>query len=390
MLLAPTETKMWEKSSLKNQDSKMTDEEINAKYDKGSQRILTEINREKLPSFADSLQKPDYMDVSPFYQRRLRWDQKKQSQLIESFLINIPVPPIILYEKDYNSYEVMDGQQRITAIRDFYQNKLALTELKLWSELNGRTYQELPAKIKAGIDRRSISSIVVITESTTDPEEAFFLKQITFERLNTGGIALSKQEVRNCIYSGKFNQLLFQLARNDIFVKAWNIPIDNPKELAKNKLYKKMEDVELILRFFALRHTKEFRQGLEGFLNLYMMKSLKFSDEDLKILEDIFIKTINLAHQIYEENLFKPFDPKLNTWKDKAYKAYYEAVMVGLSRHLKNEDLLLKQKSQIIEETKNLFKQDKSTLFTGSGKTKADLQERIGLFDNMLAEVIAE
>jgi len=390
MLLAPTETKMWEKSSLKNQDSKMTDEAINAKYDKGSQRILTEINREKLPNFADSLQKPDYMDVSPFYQRRLRWDQKKQSQLIESFLINIPVPPIVLYEKDYNSYEVMDGQQRITAIRDFYQNKLELTGLELWSELNGRTYQELPTKIKAGIDRRSISSIVLITESTTDPEEAFFLKQITFERLNTGGIALSKQEVRNCIYSGKFNQLLFQLARNDIFVKAWNIPIDNPEELAKHKSYQKMEDVELILRFFAFRHTNEFRQLIQGFLNLYMMKSVDFSDEDIKILEEIFIKTINLAHQIYEENLFKPFDPKSNTWKDKAYKAYYEAVMVGLSRHLKNEDLLLKQKSQIIEETKNIFKHKKSTLFTGFGKTKADLQERIRLFDNMLAEVIAE
>ncbi|XWK88512.1 MAG: DUF262 domain-containing protein [Phormidium sp.] len=82
------------------------------------------------------------MDLQPFYQRRLRWDEKKQSRLIESFLINIPVPPIILFEKEYNFYEVMDGQQRITAIRDFYENKLRLTGLELWSELNGRTYYE--------------------------------------------------------------------------------------------------------------------------------------------------------------------------------------------------------------------------------------------------------
>ena len=390
MLFAPAETKMWDKSPSKNHNSKMTDEQINAKYDKGQQRILTEMNREKLPSFVDALQKPDYMDLSPFYQRRLRWDKKMQSQLIESFLINIPVPPIILYEKEYNSYEVMDGQQRITAINDFYQNNLKLTGLELWSELNGRTYQELPTKIKAGIDRRSISSIVLITESTSDLEEALLLKQITFERLNTGGIALSKQEVRNCIYYGKFNQLLFELAENKIFAAAWDIPIYDQKQLEDNSLYKKMEDVALILRFFALRHTEEFRKGIEGFLDLYMMKSLNFSDEDIKTLENIFLKTIELAHQIYEENLFKPFNPQSNSWKNKPYKAYYDAVMVGLSRHLENANLLLERKSEILEKTKNLLKEDKRKLFTSPGRTKADLQDRIQLFDNMLTKIIAE
>lgn len=160
MLVAPAEKVMWEKLPSKNGKSNLTDRQINAKYEKGQQRILTEMNREKLPSFADSLKKPNYMDLSPFYQRRLRWDKQKQSQLIESFLINIPVPPIILYEREYNSYEVMDGQQRITAIKDFYSNNLELTGLELWSELNGRTYQKLPDKIKAGIERRAISSIV--------------------------------------------------------------------------------------------------------------------------------------------------------------------------------------------------------------------------------------
>ena len=175
MLIAPAEEKIWEKLSPKNDNFSMTDEQINTKYEQGQQRILTEMNREKLPSFAESLNKPNYMDISPFYQRRLRWDEQKQSQLIESFLINIPVPPIILYEREYNSYEVMDGQQRITAIKDFYNNNLELTGLELWSELNGRTYQKLPDKIKAGIDRRAISSIVLITESTQSKEEAYSL-----------------------------------------------------------------------------------------------------------------------------------------------------------------------------------------------------------------------
>lgn len=157
MPLATTEKKMWEVSPSKD-PTKMPDSEINAKYEKGEKRILTEMNREKLPSFAEALKKPGYMEMRPFYQRRERWDKKMQSRLIESFLINIPVPPIILYEKDFNSYEVMDGQQRITAIQDFYENKLKLTGLEVWPELNGRNYNQLPVKIKAGIDRRSISS----------------------------------------------------------------------------------------------------------------------------------------------------------------------------------------------------------------------------------------
>lgn len=390
MLIAPAEATMWDRSSSSNGKSHMSDEQINNKYEQGQQRILTEMNREKLPSFADSLKKPKYMDISPFYQRRLRWDRQKQSQLIESFLINIPVPPIILYEREYNSYEVMDGQQRITAIKDFYNNELELTGLDLWSELNGRTYEQLPNQIKAGIDRRAISSIVLITESTQSKEEAFFLKQITFERLNTGGVSLSKQEIRNCIYAGKFNSLLFKLASNEIFAKAWNIPFEDRDRLRKNNFYKEMEDVELVLRFFALRHTDEFRQGMNGFLDLYMMKSLNFSEQDIEILEKIFIDTIEVTSQIYGDKLFKPYDFKLDKWKDKPYKEYYDAVMVGFSRHLKNADLLLQRKHRVIEETKALLSKDKRRIFTGSGKAKADIQNRIKLFDDMLAKIVAE
>jgi uncharacterized protein with ParB-like and HNH nuclease domain len=389
MPLAPTEKNMWDKLSVKT-TTKMTENDINAKYDKGEKRILTEMNREKLPSFAEALKKPGYMDIQPFYQRRSRWDKKKQSRLIESFLINIPVPPIILYERDYNSYEVMDGQQRITAIRNFYENKLELTGLELWPELEGRTYDNLPGKIKAGIDRRSISSIVLITESTSDPEEALFLKQLAFERLNTGGVDLSRQEVRNCLYYGKFNQLLLDLARHPIFTNAWGIPIENYDQLIQNNLYKKMEDAELVLRFFALRHIDNFRGGIENFLNLYMIKSLEFNDEDIVTLKEIFMETIGLAYKIYIDNLFKPFDPKSETWKESAYKAYYDAVMVGFSHHLSSAETLINRRSIVIEETKKLFINDKSKLFTGGGRTKADIQERIKRFDDMLARVIAE
>jgi len=391
MPLAPAEKTMWETPPEKD-PKKMSDDEINAKYEKREKRILTEMNREKLPSFADALKKPGYMEIRPFFQRRPRWNKKMQSRLIESFLINIPVPPIILYEKEYNSYEVMDGQQRITTIQDFYDNKLELTDLELWPELEGRTYNQLPKKIKAGIDRRSISSIVLITESAPNQEEALYLKQLAFERLNTGGVDLSRQEVRNCLYYGDFNKLLLELAQNPIFAKAWGIPINDHDAKSKNSLYKKMEDVELVLRFFALRHAHKFHGKLEEFLDKYMIKSLSFSGKDIAVLSKIFLKTINIVYRIYGEDLFnpKPFEPRNINFKDQAYKTYYEAVMVGFSNHLDSENILIARKQKVIEATKKLFEEDKNRLLTGGGKTKADIQKRLGLFDDMLTQVINE
>jgi hypothetical protein len=151
-----------------------------------------------------------------------------------------------------------------------------------------------------------------------------------------------------------------------------------------------MEDAELVLRFFALRHIDHFRGGMEHFLNLYMMKSLDFKDEDIEFLSNLFIKAIELAYKIYDDTLFKPFDPKSGTWGKNAYKAYYDAVMVGFSNHLSSGDTLANRKSRVIEETKQLFRDDKSRLFTGGGRTKADIQERIKRFDDMLARVITE
>ena len=401
MTISQTKTNPWQKRSRKDV-KKLSDNEINEKYEQGERRILLEMNREKLPSFADSLKKPNYMETRPFYQRRDRWDAQKQSRLIESFLMNIPVPPLILYETSYNSYQVMDGQQRITAIENFYNNKLKLTGLDIWPELEGRTYESLPAKIKDGINRRAISTIVVITESLSDTEEALSLKQLVFERLNTGGVSLSRQEIRNCIYSGKFNELLLKLSENTIFAKAWDIPIDDKEELKENGFYKKMEDVELILRFFALRDIDQYTGNLSKYLDNYMMKkSLNFSDENIQEFERVFNQTIELVSNIYQDQLFKPFDGKTKTHKSKAYKVYYDAVMISFSNHLSDYQELITRKSAIIQETISLFTQDsqgithqdkklKKGLFTGEGDSKDDFKARIQIFDSLIQRVLKQ
>src|SRR5207248_2770229 len=93
-------------------------------------------------------------------------------------------------------------------------------------------YLRLPPKIKAGIDRRSISYTVLLHESAETEEEAMLLKQLVFERLNTGGTKLSQQEVRNCLYHGPFNSLLLELSKEPAFRRAWQLPLFTPAELA--------------------------------------------------------------------------------------------------------------------------------------------------------------
>lgn len=392
MLLAPNEEKMWEEQPMKYNisalDNMYSDVEITTDYLKAKKRILRLIDRQQLPGFLEALKNRDYIDLELFAQISNFWDAKKQSRLIESILINIPVPPIILFEKRYGYYELLDGKQRIIAIRDFYNNKYQLTGLEFLSEFEGCTYDELPIEFRRNIDNHYISSIALLTDSNFEASEALYLKQITFERYNVNRAGLSKQQVRNCLYDGKFNQLLIELSSNPIFISAWSILTNNTNGVTKN-LYS-LEFAELVLRFFALRHINDSRTEIESFLDLYMIKSMKFSDEDIKVLRYVFITTINLAYEIYEDNLFKPYNLELDTWLHHANLACYDAVMVGLSKHLDNTKALLSQKQNIIEETKKLFNKGYSKLLENEANKKASVQEIISLFDDMLSTVIVK
>lgn len=392
-MITETEKSFWAKSESLS-TPKSTDQEINDKYLEGEQRIVTETNKEKLPNFVKALDKPGYMELRPFYQRRARWDRDRQSKLIESFIMNVPVPPIFLFEKEFNKYEVMDGQQRITAIKSFYDNELKLKGLENWPELNGKTYSTLPSMIKAGIDRRSISSIVLLKESTKDIESAMLLRQTVFERLNTGGVKLERQEIRNSICPGPFNELLIELSKSDIFRKAWEIPLYTPEEdrpegslkqeIFKDSRYSKMKDVEIVLRFFALRHASEYRNGMQGFLDIYMIKANNFNDDDIDVLRHLFMDTIQTAHEIFDDIIFCPYDAYEAEWKASAQVAFYDCVMVSLSRQLNNKHTLIKKKSDIIAATKSLFMENDEGTFTGRGNTKADVTNRINLFEEMI------
>jgi hypothetical protein len=384
---------MWSKQPA-NHNHRMNDDEINAKYGKRELRIVTENNREQLPNFVEALKRPGWMELRPFYQRRPRWDPARQSKLIESFIMNIPVPPLFVYESDLAKYEVMDGQQRITAIRDFYTNKLELQGLEQWPELNGRIYDKLPTEIRKGIDRRSISYIVLLKESAVTTEEEALLRQQVFERLNTGGIKLSQQEIRNCIYHGKFNSLLLELVKHPAFRSAWGLPhytkeeeVNPPEALLTIPMYAQMRDVEIVLRFFALRHAEHYQRGMAGFLDLYFVRSRKFNDDDLQVLRDLFTETLKVADSIYGDLLFRPWEAYKETWSKRPQVAFADAVMVGVSRHLDQADKLILHRELVLDGTKALFTKNPPGTFTGQRNTKKDVQDRILLYDEMLEQV---
>lgn len=370
-----------------------TDEEINEKYLKGEVRIVTEQARYPLSTIKDMFSGSDYI-LNPDFQRRHRWDSVKQSKLIESFIINVPIPPIFLYEKEYSVYEVMDGLQRITAIKEFYEDKYALAGLEIWPELNGKKYSTLPEQVRKGIDRRYISSIILLKETAKDLKAAKALKQLVFSRINSGGAKLEDQEYRNALYSGDFNELTIELARNIIFCEIFDIPQPTETEnvsddiisveLRENPKYKTMKDVETVLRFFAMLHIDSWEGiSLSKFLDLFLERANKLPKEVIAHYRNLFERTIQLAYDIYEDKAFcmwkKSSKGDTYRWTKRAATVVYDPLMVVLSENLSKAEHLIKIKSEIVEGTRNLF-EDNDELLNGRNTSSSNVKERIRIF----------
>jgi hypothetical protein len=372
----------------------LSDNEINEKYKKGEIRIVTEQARYPLDSIETMLDSKKYI-LNPEYQRRKRWDNTRKSRLIESFIMNVPIPPIFLYEVDYSIYEVMDGLQRLTAIYDFYKGKFNLEGLEYWRELNGRNHKNLPEQIKRGIDRRYLSSIVLLQETAKSAEEADFLKQIVFERLNSGGEKLTPQETRNALHNGKFNQLCIKLAKNDCFRKMWKLPLESEGEekLLESESYRKMEDVELVLRFFAYRHLPHFKSPVDKFLDDYLKQANNYPDETIKNLENLFNESIDLVYSMFGDEAFIP--PKGKRDNKTPIKTIYDPMMQVIANNISEKETLLNHRKSIASklysntELLNIKEEYNRSLFDGRYSNKKDIEARINYFQEFLQGFIS-
>ena len=394
-----------EKATASNEIPKC-DSDVNQKYLSGEVRIVTEQARYPLISISNLFKDSINYNVHPDFQRRRRWSNEKKSKLIESFIINVPVPPVFLYEIDYAKFEVMDGLQRITTIIDFYDDKFELKDLDEWPELNGRKYSQLPEKIKEGIDRRYLSSIILLKESAKSDGQADTMKKLVFERLNSGGVQLSSQEARNALYDGKLNRLCLKLSNNAEFKQLWGIAqanlqmsffdctvdISDDEEIIDSKkikdLYDSMGDVELILRFFAFRHLDNFKGNiLENFLDQFLQVGNSYSDSILGEYKKLFESTISLASELFGDKAFKQYNDNLK-WSTISSKTSYDPLMQVLSKYYKKQYKLEFNKGARVQKLQDLFVANREAL-NGKRQNKSDIIKRIAVYEKLVDSLVA-
>jgi hypothetical protein len=285
------------------------DEALEKKYAKQMRQIHPQ--KIELPISTLKTMVEEQIKLNPEFQRRDRWDTKQQSRFVESIIMNVPVPPVFLGEDRYGSYVVLDGRQRLTAIYEFLRGGYALEKLEVWKELNGMRFAELEDKgLAPTIKRRFIPAVLLLRESS--PE----VKYDVFDRLNTGGVPANTMEIRNAVFQGKFNRLLHKLSDDPVFRELWGIPQDNTERKA-NTLYRQMRDLELVLRFFALKDPTKIRKTFKWWLGHFLESRNEDAEADPNILENdrqTFFRAINSIKRVFGANeaFVRPDDPGKN------------------------------------------------------------------------------
>lgn len=365
-------------------DRILSDEDLSKKYADTQIRIVRSSLDFTLHTLAASIQDKTYINLSPGYQRRARWDKKKKSLLIESFLMNVPVPPLFLFEKDYNQYEIMDGRQRLEAISEFLDNKYALTGLEFWPELQGKRFNDLPGTIQRGLLRRTLNAVVLLAE-TTRSDDSFDIRLVLFRRLNTGGVKLNPQELRNALYPGIFNKALHDISRDELFVKVWKIPQrtktedEQPTtELQKNNLYRSMMDCELVLRFFAIRDavTGQTKGSLRQIFDRTMQRYSALTESQVDQLKSEFLTTLQRVTIAlgYGFHLLPDGQPS---------RPLYDAILVAADAqpmsNLEENAVAIKAKLDAA-----LASPEQYDILVGRGNTLESIKERVALATTIL------
>ncbi|MEU4562363.1 DUF262 domain-containing protein [Actinoplanes sp. NPDC023936] len=295
-----------------------TDADVVRRFESAQDALVLQASDLSLETIA-SMVDTEAIDVRPQFQRRERWDGAKQSALIESFLLNIPVPPVYLAEDDFGRYSVIDGKQRITAINEFMRNRLSLNFLNRFDELNGYRFRDLPPSLKnALLVRPYIRAVTLLRQS--DPAT----KYEVFHRLNSGGQPLNAQEIRNVIYRGPLNDLLMELADNSFLRRQLKI------RDTRAPAYRTMQDVEYVLRFFTLRESWEHFSGdFRLSMDVYMSENREPAAGRLSFLEASFKQAIDACARLWGDNAFKR--PDRDSWRDQTLAGMYDSQMVAVT-----------------------------------------------------------
>jgi uncharacterized protein with ParB-like and HNH nuclease domain len=226
------------------------------------------------------------IDIAPDYQRQFRWNPERQSELVESIFLGIPVPSLYMAANGDGTWELIDGVQRLSSVISYAGTKEARDKTKLYSILslsnltkltmfNLKKFEELPKTVQLDFLLKPLKI------TTLSDKSDMMVRFDLFERLNTGGVALSNQEIRSCVYRGDFNDFLKKLSDNPDFKKVVKLTKSQQTDATRE---------EFILRFFSFYYNyKLFDHSVVDFLNNFMSEATK--KFDYKQAEKIFIKT---------------------------------------------------------------------------------------------------
>jgi hypothetical protein len=229
--------------------------------------------------------------IDPEWQRKYVWDNKRASRLIESLLIDLPIPVIYLAIVENGNYEVIDGLQRLTSVFNYFSGHYALTGLEMMPDLNKKKFEDLPSETQAKLEDSVLRTFEL--SKNTKPEMRFLI----FERLNTGGVTLNDMEIRNCLYRGEINSLLKELAESDDFKSCIN----------QKGLDKRMQDRALILRYLAF-YEKTYlkaKKGLKAFFNEFLETYQHAPEDKLKEFRLVFKRSMRACYTVFGDKAFR-------------------------------------------------------------------------------------
>jgi Protein of unknown function DUF262 len=334
--------------------------------------------------------------IDPDFQRMFRWSVGAQSRFIESLILELPVPPIFLIERDDRIYELIDGLQRISSylhfrgilkIDDVLQDPLTLNECDIIPELNGFVLGDLPRAIDIKIKRSYIRAEILRKES--DPRLRYYM----FKRLNTGGETLSEQEIRNAtirLLSPEFNNFIIKLSLNGDFKYSINII----SEAARKRKF----DQELVLRFFAYKNDfASYTHDVSDFLTDYMEKvsdpesATNFNYEDE---QSTFEKTFSVLRLISDKlNIESKIFGTVSTSGEPRgqFSVYhYEGIALGLQTVLAQIEPSNPTHIEALADVVKLGKADSDFLdYTGAGKNyPGPMRARVSYFEQKFRSAI--
>ncbi|MEL3961296.1 DUF262 domain-containing protein [Lysinibacillus endophyticus] len=327
-------------------------------YDKGVEDLVKMIER------GDVI-------LNPEYQRNYVWDNKKASLLIESILLNIPIPVIYASEEEDIKWNIVDGLQRLYSLLRYYKNSFKLSGLSILSELNGKRYSELPDKARRLLNNGNLRVILIFNDS--HPE----IKYDIFQRLNTGSVKLNEQELRNCIYRGTLNNSLKEMVKNKRFQSI----------LGLNAPHKRMLDCEMILRYLALRNNYDnetyeisnYKGVMKPFLNAYMYNNKNLAEPKIRAIEHGFSELVNSVYGVFGEGAFRKLNLETRKVENRLNKSLMDVIMLSFSQYTTQD--ILSKKDEILDLFLRMLNNDEfiTSISTATSDTKA-LHTRLSLW----------